>query len=253
LYDGAETERVKLNLVCAGSAWRIEDFLYNERAASRFPMAVCFAVHPQLPAACRAGQYAEETLQDSLELLDELAGEKRIDAVGEAGFDLFNNEFRATEKLQDELFEEHLRVAEKYDLPLVLHVRRAMQKIFLYTGRLKKIPSVVFHSYSGTADEAASVLRRGVNAYFSFGTAILLNHKNAMKTCAVLDTGRLLFETDAPYQSLNGREFSSYADIQLITEQAALLRCGAGQLCTKDELEKLVDENFYKVYKKGPP
>ena len=260
LYVGAEAERAKLNLVCAASAWGQEDFLYNERAASVFPMALCFAVHPQLPRQLAShgasgkgeGTRLPKAIQDSLSLLSELAGEKRIDAVGETGFDLFNEEFRATEKLQDGLFREHLSVAEGRDLPIVLHVRRAMQKIFLYSGPLKKIPSVVFHSYSGTADEAAAILRKGVNAYFSFGTAILLNHKNAIKACAAIDSERLLFETDAPYQSLRGRTFSTYADIHPVIEQAALLRREAGQSCTKAELERIADENFYKVYRKRP-
>ncbi|MDR2796529.1 MAG: TatD family hydrolase [Spirochaetaceae bacterium] len=251
LYEGAEAERVKLNLACAGSAWRMEDFLYNERAALRFPMALCFAVHPQLPAACGAGRCDPKIIRDSLSHLYQFAAEKRIDAVGETGFDLFSSEFRATEKLQEELFDEHLRAAEKYDLPVVLHLRRAAHKVFLYSGRLKNIPYVVFHSYSGTLDEAASILRRGVNAYFSFGTAILLNHKNTMKVCAALDAERLLFETDAPYQRLQGKSFSSYADVLLVIEQAARLRRGAGLPCEKAELERFADENFFRIYKKG--
>ncbi|MDR0684605.1 MAG: TatD family hydrolase [Spirochaetaceae bacterium] len=258
LYAGAEAERVKLNLVCAASAWRQEEFLYNENAARAFPMALCFAVHPQLPSqlashgASGEGGCALKTVRDSLSLLSELAAGGRIDAVGETGFDLFNGEFRATEELQDELFRTHLVVAEGRDLPLVLHVRHAMQKIFSYSSLLKNIPSVVFHSYSGTAEEAASILRRGVNAYFSFGTAILLNHKNAIRACAAIDSERLLFETDAPYQRLPGRNFSTYADIHLVIEQAALIKREAGQSCTKTELERTADENFYKVYRKMP-
>jgi TatD DNase family protein len=239
-------ERRRLNIICAGSAWNNEDFLYNESAAAVFPMALCFAVHPQLSALSSDSK----NIQHSLSLLYELSAEKRIDAVGETGFDLFNDEFCAAEKLQDELFEQHLQIAEKYDLPLVLHLRRAMQKVFLHTRRLKKIPALVFHSYSGTAGEAESLLLRGVNAYFSFGTPILLNHKKAMKTCAAIDAERLLFETDAPYQRPQGRRFSSYADILTVINKAVELRCAAGKKCVKDELERISDENFYKVYRK---
>ncbi|MDR3356077.1 MAG: TatD family hydrolase [Spirochaetaceae bacterium] len=254
LHDGAEAERARLNIVCAASAWRAEDFQYNERAAARFPMALCFAVHPQLPAACAADEYGPETVRDSLSLLHELAAGKRLDAVGETGFDLFDSAFRATEEAQEALFLEQLRVAEEYGLPLVLHIRRAIGKMFRYGDRLKsKIPSVVFHSYSGTADEAASLLRRGINAYFSFGTAILLNHKRAIGTCAALDEGRLLFETDAPYQGLRGKAFSSHADIRPIIAEAAALRNGAGKSCSKDALEKASDENFYRVFGKRLP
>ncbi|MDR1362969.1 MAG: TatD family hydrolase [Spirochaetaceae bacterium] len=248
LYSGAETERRKLNIICAASAWRREEFLHNEQAAAVFPMALCFAVHPQLPALSSARD--TKTARDSLLALEHLAAENRIDAVGETGFDLYDETFRATEKIQDELFEQHLCIAEKYELPLVLHVRRAAQKIFLHTKRLKKIPSVVFHSYQGTEGEAASILRRGINAYFSFGAAILLNHKTAMKTCAALDAERLLFETDAPYQSLRGKAFSSYAEIKLIIQEAAELKRAAGQSYTPAELEKITDANFFAVYKK---
>jgi TatD DNase family protein len=248
VYGGAEAERRKLNIICAASAWRMEEFLYNERAAAAFPMALCFAVHPQLPAFDSAG--GSTAVRDSLLTLERLASEKRIDAVGETGFDLYNEAFLATEKIQDELFEQHLCIAEKYELPLVLHIRRAAQKIFLYAKRLKNISAVVFHSYQGTEGEAASILRRGINAYFSFGTTILLNHKKTMKTCALLDAKRLLFETDAPYQSLRGKTFSSYADINFIIQRAAELRQAAGQSCAPDELETLSSENFYAVYRK---
>jgi TatD DNase family protein len=244
VYGGAEAERRKLKIICAASAWRMEEFLYNERAAAAFPTALCFAVHPQLPAL------DSTAVGNSLLTLERLANEKRIDAVGETGFDLYNELFLATEKIQNELFEQHLCIAEKYELPLVLHIRRAAQKIFLYAKRLKNISVVVFHSYQGTEGEAASILRRGINAYFSFGTTILLNHKKAMKTCAVLDAERLLFETDAPYQSLRGKTFSSYADINFIIQKAAELRQSAGRPCLADELEKITDANFYTVYKK---
>jgi TatD DNase family protein len=249
VYGNAEAERRKLSIMCAGSAWNNEDFLYNEKAAGYFPMALCFAVHPQLSAFSTFNADSKD-IQHSLSLLYQLAGENRIDAVGETGFDLFNDEFRAAEKMQDDLFEHHLCTAEKYELPLVLHLRRAMQKIFLHTRRLKKIPAVVFHSYPGTADEATALLRRGVNAYFSFGTTILLNHKTAMKACAAIDEERLLFETDAPYQSPRGRQFSTYADIADVINKAAELRGGAGKPGAADELERVSDENFYKVYKK---
>jgi TatD DNase family protein len=250
LYDGAETERRSLNITCAASAWNMDAFLFNENASRLFPMVLCFAVHPQLPA-----ERGELSMNDSngigqaLSLLYRLASEKRIDAVGETGFDMFDEKFRATEKAQDELFEHHLDIAEKYELPIVLHVRRAMQKIFFHAKRLKNIPSVVFHSYSGTADEAASLLRRGLNAYFSFGTAILLNHKTAMKACAAVDAERILFETDAPYQSPRGMAFSSYACIKSVIEKAAELRNGyAIRKYTITELERIADENFCKAY-----
>ncbi|MDR0410066.1 MAG: TatD family hydrolase [Spirochaetaceae bacterium] len=245
-YEGAEVERREFNIACAASAWRREEFLYNERAASLFPMALCFALHPQLPALESAA--FDGITRDTLPALEEFAREKRLNAVGETGFDLYDADFRTTERAQDELFEYHLYIAEKYNLPLVLHVRRAAHKIFVYAKRLKGIKAVIFHSYQGTEGEARTILQRGVNAYFSFGSAILLNHKTAMNTLTALDAEQLLFETDAPFQSPRGKPFSTYADIRAVIQKAAELRRTAGRAKLPDELEAVTDANFRAVY-----
>ncbi|MDR2842104.1 MAG: TatD family hydrolase [Spirochaetaceae bacterium] len=247
IKQDAETERKAKNIACAASAHNAQGWNYN-KSILETPTALCFAVHPQMPALETAG--ANVTVKSSLELLQELTYKKEPDAIGETGFDLFNSDYKETEKVQTMLFEEHLRLAILYDLPVVLHIRRAMQKVFLYSAQLKKIPAVVFHSFSGTAEDAQSLLRRGINAYFSFGTAILLNHKNAQEACSKTPLDRILFETDAPYQPLRGKDFSDYMTLYDVLQAAALIRSGI-KSTTKEELERASDLNFFTVYKKG--
>jgi TatD DNase family protein len=231
-------------------------FAYHEglaREARRDGAAVlvpCFAVHPQLPAAA-----ANEDFAGLLGLLETLAGEGRLGAIGETGFDLYHAgrgapiDYRATEAIQEELFAAHLDCAKRYGLPLVLHVRRAMRKVFAHVRDLKKVPAVVFHSYMGTLGEAESLLRRGVNAYFSFGAPLLLNHKEAIRAFSALPAEHLLLETDAPYQPLQGRAFSSWSALPLILEGAAALRRKAGATGGGPvELEVITDRNFREVY-----
>jgi TatD DNase family protein len=182
-------------------------------------------------------------------LLENLAAEGRLAAVGETGFDLFNAAFRETEKIQGELFAVHLETALRYDLPLVIHVRRAMHKIFAHSRELKKCRAVVFHSWPGTAGEGEALLRRGINVYFSFGNAIMLNHREMIRCCAVFPANRLLTETDAPFQPLRGKNFSCYADLVRILETIATLRNEAGTECSNaEESEKVVEENFRAVF-----
>jgi len=160
---------------------------------------------------------------------------------------LYNAAFRETEKLQDGLFTVHLETALRYDLPVVIHSRRAMRKIFARTAALKKCRAVVFHSWSGTEGEGLALLARGINAFFSFGAAITLNHKEAahisaarnraMRCCACFPAERLLTETDAPFQPLRGREFSRYADINVILGAMEALRGG-------EKMEKIIETNF---------
>jgi TatD DNase family protein len=244
-FPGAEEERRRLEAACAAVAWNLRDFERHEELARKArnegaaPLALCFAVHPQLPAALPGTADVWHHVAD----LEKLAAEGRIQAVGETGFDLFNQAFRTTEALQEELFCTHLEIAVRYGLPVALHIRRALHKVFVHTKALKKLPAVVFHAYSGTFAEGETLLKRGVNAWFSFGAAILLNHKTAMESCARLPRERLLLETDAPYQPLRGAPFSRWADLPVILAGAAGLRCG-----DKGELEATVDENWNRVF-----
>jgi TatD DNase family protein len=246
----AEAERRNLGIACAASAWNGEQFACHRELADRArrdkaaPAALCFAVHPQLSAAETAPPFAP-----LLDLLETLAAGGLLNAVGETGMDLYDGRFRAAEAVQEELFTAHLEIALKYTLPVVLHIRRAMDRVFARTAFLKKLPAVVFHSYSGTLAEAQALLRRGVNAYFSFGAPILLNHKEAIRSCATLPPDRLLLETDAPYQPLRGREFSRWADLPAILRGAAQIRREAGAPCCGPlELEAAIDRNFYRIF-----
>jgi TatD DNase family protein len=244
-FPPGEEERQRLGVACAASAWRREEFAYHETlaAAPAPPPVLCFGVHPQLPA-----QGGRED-RDALAFLRTLAAQGRLDAVGEAGFDLYDRRYRDTEARQDELFAAQLEIALDRALPLVLHIRRAMHKVFAHSRSLKKLPAVVFHSYPGTLREALDLLKRGINAYFSFGAPILLNHKAAMEACARLPADRLLLETDAPYQGLRGRPFSSWGDLAAILRALAALRREAGTSSgDPQEAEAVVEANFRRAY-----
>jgi TatD DNase family protein len=249
--SGAEQERQALNVVCAASAWNIERFLYHETLAG---VRLCFAVHPQLPAGACAKACAKAcagVVRASLDTLYELAEAGRLDAVGETGFDLYNEDFRNTEKIQDELFAAHLELAIAKDLPLVLHVRRAMHKVFAHTNALKKARALIFHSWSGTPVEGISLLKRGVNAYFSIGTPVMLNHKEVMRSAATFPADRLLLETDAPYQPLRGQPFSRWTDLSLILRALSRLREAPERApvgAPTDALEAQIDANFHRVF-----
>jgi TatD DNase family protein len=247
----AEEERRRLGVMCAASACTLEEFEYCEQLSAQAkadnavpPLLPCFAVHPQMPLVIKnaCGNTARYSIPDSLSVLDMLAAQGRLGAVGETGFDLYNAAFKETEKTQDELFTVHLEIALRHDLPLVLHSRRAMHKVFANAAALKKCRAVVFHSWSGTAGEGEALLGRGVNAFFSFGAAIMLNHKEAVRCCAAFPSERLLTETDAPFQPSRGREFSCYADITAVLGAVEALRGGA-------EMEKVIERNFCAVFR----
>lgn len=253
LHPGAEAERRKLAIACAASAWNEAELRFHQGLASAAaadgaaPLVLCFGAHPQLPRSDgKAALLAAE-------LLDELAATRRIAAVGEIGFDYFDESWRATEAAQRALFEAQLETARRFGLPCVLHLRRAMHEAFAYAKELSALPAVIFHSYSGTLREARDIVKRGVNAFFSFGAPIARNHKRAMEACAGVEAERLLFETDAPYQKPRGRAYSTWADLADIIRAAAALRSAAGMSPEEPrELEAASDDNFRRAYGLGP-
>jgi TatD DNase family protein len=274
-FPGAEAERRRLGIGCAASATSREEFEFHRELAQKAaeegaaPVLRCFAVHPQLPALWAAeGATGEKPpgrlteggangtaagrLRGLAEYLEKVAAEGRLDAVGETGFDLYNSAFRETQALQEKLFQIHLETARCRDLPLVLHVRRAMHKVFEYGPELRKISAVIFHSWPGTLGEGEALLRRGINVYFSFGTPLLLNHKEARRCCASLPAERLLLETDAPWQPPRGKAFSAWADLPAILQEAASLRREAGKPGGDPaELEQIVAANFFRAFAIG--
>ena len=249
-HEDAEEERRETGTAIAANSCSREEFEYIEGLSGKAkedgvpPVFRCFALHPQLSA-----HYPENVPAADLELLQTLASEGRVDAIGETGFDLYDERYRAAEKIQDEMFACHLETALRYSLPIILHVRRAMHKVFPFAKELKKLPAVVFHSWPGTKGEGEALLRRGINAYFSFGTTVLKNHREAMVSAAHFPAERILLETDAPYQPLRGKAFSSWRDLEAICSGIASFRKDAGYGSgSSAELEELTTANFYQVF-----
>lgn len=176
-----------------------------------------YGMHPQ-----NAGY---ENIKESADFLENLAKSKEIIAIGEAGFDYFSEEFRTYKKEQEEIWNIQLDLALKYELPLVVHCRKANEKLFEYSKKLSKIREVLFHSFMGTPIEGKSLLNKGLNAYFSFGKQVFNNNKKVISCIKELPHERILAETDAPYQFLKGEKFTRPDEIVKVVEEIRKLQC----------------------------
>ena len=197
-----------------------------------------FGMHPQLP------------LVENASFMETLLKERRIGAIGEAGFDLFTKEFKADIARQEEAWRISCELAALYGVPLVVHCRKALDKMFRDSKALSKIPAVVFHSFTGSVQDASSLLKRGVNAYFSFGNPLIFGDKSAICCVQKLDAGRLLMETDAPYQTMRGETETKMSAIARVYERAFSLRYGE-ESWAKEKTQIFSDtifNNFKSVY-----
>lgn len=260
--DGAFPARLAAGPYLACSASHDEaEFLATQaliRAADGDPVAGRAAGDSAGASAGAAGLAARTVLSFGIhpqsavwkdaDFLARLAAEGRIAAIGEAGFDFFGDRpervrNEANEGTQAAVFEYQLGIAELRGLPMVLHVRKAMDLVFAYAKRLARLPAVVLHSYSGTAREGADLLARGVPAWFSFGAAVLNGHKRAMEACVLLPGERLLSETDAPWQPPRGSPYCRFEAIADVVAGMARLR-GADPAA----LRAVLEANFRAAY-----
>ncbi|MBQ8351071.1 MAG: TatD family hydrolase [Clostridia bacterium] len=160
--------------------------------AKRYPaMYAAAGIHPS--DAQRYPDMASELTK--LETLLQHAKENKIVALGEIGLDYHYPE--TDKKFQAEYLDAQLALAVRYDMPVIIHDREAHGDCF---DAICRHPGVfgVFHSYSGSAEMAQDLIRRGF--YISFSGTITF--KNATKIAAVaasLPHDRVLIETDCPY------------------------------------------------------
>lgn len=241
LYDLADALKARPALdadtaVCS-SSWRAGEFEWTEALARDYPGQVIpsFGIHPQEPSG------------EGIEYLEGLIGAKRLGAVGECGFDLFNAGFRATLDQQRRVWDIQLDLAARAGLPLIVHCRKALHLVFADSRRLKRLPAVVFHGWPGSPVEAESFLKRGINAWFSVGKGLLRGDKSLVDTARRLPIDRLLTETDSPWMTLRGESYSIPGDIRLVLESVAALRgMNAGEFAGR------IEENFRTVFSGWP-
>lgn len=179
------------------------------------------------------------------DFLQKIVEEKQIDAIGEAGFDFFTKNAKATEDFQIKAWEFQLDLAINHNLPLIVHCRKANHKLFEYSKKLKNVKAVLFHSFMGTSTEALSLKSRGINAFFSFGKQILNNNKKVLDCAKNLPLDCLLWETDAPYQTLKNQQNTFSTEIFDVYKAAWNLRSDEVDF---DNFVNLAEKNFKRIF-----
>ena len=195
----------------------------NISLPSNIHLYSAFGLHPQSAGLIN--------IDDNLSFLETLLSKEKelniknkVWAIGEAGFDFFTEEFKNHKDEQEKMFHGQMELALKYNKPLIIHCRKANEKLFENAKKLKKIPAVLFHSFMGSVTEAESLLKRGINGYFSFGKQMINNNKHVIECVKKLPLEKLLAETDAPYQTLKNQPYTKINDIKTIYEAICILQ-----------------------------
>lgn len=126
---------------------------------------------------------------------------ERIVAVGEIGLD----DYMETPQLgrQEQLLLAQLALAERFDLPVILHSRRTHDRLAKLLREAKQSRVGVIHGFSGSLSQAQAFIQLGY--YIGVGGVITYDRaQKTRRTVVKLPLERLLLETDAPDMPLAG-------------------------------------------------
>ncbi|BFM26306.1 TatD family hydrolase [Microbacterium sp. che218] len=218
----------------------IDSSRWSAWAARSHPRVLAaVAIHPnEAPAYEQAGE-----LDAAIAVIDELAAQPRVRAIGETGLDFFRTEADGI-PAQIRSFEAHIALAKKHGIAMQIHDRDAHDAVLETLLRVGAPDKTVFHCFSGDADMARIAADRGY--YLSFaGNVTFKNAQNLRDALAVTPLDRILVETDAPFLTpapYRGRPNAPY----LIPVTLRFL--AAERAMDADELAAQVAANTLEVY-----
>jgi TatD DNase family protein len=161
---------------------------------------LCAANRTLHPAYGLHPMYLAEHRPDHLDSLHMWIERERPVAVGECGLDFFIEGLdRETQRVY---FLRQLQLARAFELPVVLHARRAVDEVIATVRRIGNLRGVV-HSFSGSEEQARQLCKLG----FCLGIGGPVTYERAKRLRAIvtrLPIEFLLLETDAPDQPLAG-------------------------------------------------
>lgn len=182
---------------------------------------------------------------DVEEKLTQLAKDKKVVAIGEIGLDYHYTE--ENKETQKQVFIKQIILADKLNLPIVIHMRDAtgdtMQIIRQYKNHLNN--GGVFHCFNASKEILDEIIKLGF--YVSYGGAITFNNANSLREIVKqTPLDRILTETDCPYMTPvpHRGEINEPKNINLIIKKISEIKN-----IEILELEKIIENNTKNIYK----
>ncbi len=144
-----------------------------------------YGIHPM---------YVERAHEEDLDALRDIVIREHPLAVGEIGLDRFIE--RRDDERQTFYFSEQLKIARDASLPVLLHVRRAVDQVL---AQLRRIPVAggIAHAFNGSRQQADEFIKLGFKLGFG-GAMTFPRALRIRELAATLPLSAIVLETDAP-------------------------------------------------------
>lgn len=183
----------------------------------------------------------EDYSKDSLKFIENNLDNPKVVAIGEIGLDYHYTKENKEEQIK--LFESQLELAEKYDLPVIVHSRDATEDTI---NSLKKYHiRGTIHSFSGSVETARIYIKMG----FLLGINGVITFKNSKLKDTIKEIGleNIILETDSPYltpEPFRGKQNNPSHILDIAKYVSELFNISL------EELSKITNNNVKKIYKK---
>lgn len=191
--EAREQARLQGVGLCVIPAVECSNFDTVRQLAHRLGDSYALGIHPL---------YVPRADDADLQVLDEALArhcdDPRLVAVGEIGLDFFVPELcePAMRERQTHFYREQLRLAKRYGLPVILHVRRSADQLLKHLREVA-VAGGIAHAFSGSREQAQAFLRLGLR--LGFGGAMTFETARRLRDlAATLPDTALVLETDAP-------------------------------------------------------
>ena len=190
------------------STWIVE-------AVTRYPMMYgAVGVHPSDTA---------ELKESDIDTLKKYAAMDRILAIGEIGLDYYWD--KSFVDLQKEVYVKQILLANKLNLPIVIHDREAHKDAYDLLLEYNQSSKALFHCFSGSVEFMRECVKKGW--YIALGGVVTFKNAVKMKDVArEIPLDKLVLETDSPYLTpvpFRGKP-NTPAYVRYVAEEIANLR-----------------------------
>lgn len=171
----------------------------------------------------------EDSWQAELKIIEEKLQLENCLALGECGLD---KRRETSIELQIEVFEAQLLLAQKYNMPVIIHCVAAFQELIVLKQKLKITTPLVIHGFSKSGELAEQLVKQGF--YLSFGKYLIKNPELETVFSAI-PNDRFFLETDTIEEGIEQVYdlAAKYKNIDVVA------------------LQQIVTKNFNTVFKNG--
>ena len=184
VLDRAANNGIEKVVVAADNIASCYEVIENSKKYDNYYF--CLGIHPE---------EVNDSLEELTKIIEDNINNPKFVAIGEIGLDYYWT--KDNKEKQIEIFEYQLKLAEKYNKPVIVHSREATKDTEDILAKYNVVVDI--HCFSGSKETADIYIKRGY--YIGVGGVFTFKNSNLKDIIKDIPLDNILLETDSPYLS----------------------------------------------------